>query len=235
MDELARIRIEYDRRARDARYRNWYSAFNPANIFIVQERDREMARLLATYLGQPLSTCRILDLGCGSGHELAKFIGLGAKSERLFGLDLLWDRVQSARHRFAHLRFQCGNAEALPYPNHTFDLISQFTVFTSILDEGLRQRMAAEMLRVLKPQGLVLWYDYRLNPTNPHTRGIERAEIKRLFPHCQYDFRRVTLAPPLARLVAPHSWFLCALLNQFPFLRTHDLVVIRRRSNEASF
>ena len=45
-----------------------------------------------------------------------------------------------------------------------------------------RLAMAEEMVRVLrKPDGLIVWYDFWLNPTNKQTRGIRPTEIKKLF------------------------------------------------------
>ena len=228
MDDVARLKTEYARRSTDPRYRDWYSPFNRANIFITQERDRAIAQMLAQHVRREWADCWILDVGCGRGNELSKFMGYGAAARNLFGIDLLGDRVREARAKYSDLQFSCGNAATLPYPDGVFDLVFQFTVFTSILDDALRRRIASEMLRVLDRRGVILWYDYRLNPTNPQTRGIEKSEIKTLFPNCEYHFRRVTLAPPLARLVAPHSWFACELLNQLFFLRTHWLAVISK-------
>lgn len=229
MDDLARLQTEYARRAHDPRYREWYSPFNRANLFITQERDRTIAQMLADHVHGDWERLRILDAGCGRGNELAKFIGYGANARNLFGVDLLGDRVREARAKHSALQFACGNAATLPYPDGAFDLVLQFTVFTSILAADLRRQIAGEMLRVLRAGGAILWYDYRLNPTNPQTRGIERAEIKALFPNCEYHFQRVTLAPPLARWLAPRSWLVCEVLNQLFFLRTHWLAVILKK------
>jgi SAM-dependent methyltransferase len=229
INDLARLKSEYARRAHDPRYREWYSPFNRANIFITQERDRAIAQMLAQHIPRDWNALRILDVGCGRGNELVKFLGYGVRERNLFGVDLLGDRVRAGREKFSALQFACGNAATLPYPDGAFDLVLQFTVFTSILDADLRRRIASEMLRALEPRGAILWYDYRLNPTNPQTRGIEKSEIKTLFPHCDYHWQRVTLAPPLARLVAPRSWFACEMLNQLSFLRTHWLALISKK------
>ena len=45
-------------------------------------------------------------------------------------------------------------------PFHSFDLLLQSPVFTSILDQAMKERVAAEMMRVSKPGGLILWYDF---------------------------------------------------------------------------
>ena len=50
----------------------------------------------------------------------------------------------------------------------------QATVFSSTLDRRMRQNIAREMLRVLKPEGIVLWYDYHVNNSrNPDVRGVK--------------------------------------------------------------
>ena len=103
----------------------------------------------------------------------------------------------------------------------------QYTVFSSVLDDSVKANLALEMLRVLRPDGMIIWYDFWLNPTNPQTRGIRPAEIRRLFPNCRYEFRRITLAPPIAHALAGRSWLLCYLLEKLWIFNTHYLAGIR--------
>src|SRR5206468_12139162 len=116
----------------------------------------------------------------------------------------------------------------LPWPDAHFDVISQFVVFTSILDWSLKQQIAAEMLRVLKPSGVILWYDFRMNnPRNAQVRGIGRAEVERLFPLCNIRLHSLLLAPPVASMIVPRSTRLASMLERVPFLRTHYLGLIK--------
>jgi hypothetical protein len=102
-------------------------------------------------------------------------------------------------------------------------------VFTSILDEDLKRHAAAEMLRVLKRDGLILWYDYHVNnPFNRDVRGVKRREIHQLFPDCHVELKPITLLPPLARALAPYSYLGCYLLEKFSPLCTHYLGAIRK-------
>jgi ubiquinone/menaquinone biosynthesis C-methylase UbiE len=55
------------------------------------------------------------------------------------------------------------SAPALSFLDKTFDLVVQSAVFNSILDFEMKQQIASEMLRVLKDDGLILWYDYHVN------------------------------------------------------------------------
>lgn len=226
MDDRERLKTEYARRAQDPRYREWYASTNAANQFIEQDRDAMARALLAAHF--PLAAdARVLDLGCGGGHELVKWRDLVAE-KNLCGIDLLPERVARGRAACSALSLVCGDGTHLPFASHTFQLVMQFTVFTSILDPALKQRLAAEMLRVLKPGGAILWYDYWWNPTNAQTRGITRREIRQLFPECSLRVQRVTLAPPLARWFAPRSLKMCAWLNHLPFLRSHYLALLTR-------
>ena len=110
------------------------------------------------------------------------------------------------------------------------DLVLQFTVFSSILDAGLKSAIAGRLWSWLKPGGAVLSYDFIYNdPRNPDVRKLDVCELRRLLPDGQFHVRRVTLAPPLARRVAPVSPALFWALNALPFLRlSHALCLIRK-------
>lgn len=226
MNELERIRAVYARRraeGRDARY----TVFDRANLFRLLALERELITTLRAEGLTEVTALRVLDVGCGGGWWLRTLLRWGAHPAHLAGIDLLPEAVAACRAIHPDLDVRLGSAEELPYTDGAFDLVSQFTVFSSILNDGLRRRVAAEMLRVLRPGGVVLWYDFTVNPVNPDARGIGRRELTRLFPGCRLRVRRVTLAPPLARLVAPRSWLLAELLERLPPLRTHLLATAR--------
>ena len=83
------------------------------------------------------------------------------------------------------------------------------------------------MRRVLKPGGLILSYDFWLNPLNRQTRGIRPKEIREYFPDSQYSFERITLAPPLAGRLVPLSWTGALTLEALGIFNTHYLAAIR--------
>lgn len=175
---------------------------NPGNVSIQQDRDRHLLSWLHRSGYMPLDTKKILDVGCGRGYSLRTFLRWGAKSENLFGIDLISSHIEQARRGLPRATLELGNATSLNYADETFDLVQQFTIFSSILHGATRRKVALEMIRVLKTGGHVIWYDFFVNnPWNPNVRGVGRREIRELFPHCDYCFERVTLAPPIARLI----------------------------------
>jgi SAM-dependent methyltransferase len=230
VSEAERIRAVYARRGErglDARYSYW----EPTNLYTFQQRERAVVEALGRHGLLPLGERRVLDVGCGDGSVLRDLLRYGARPDNLEGIDLLPERIERARELSPNLRFAEGDAAALAHADSSFDLALAFTLFSSILDEETRRRVAGEMLRVLRPGGLALLYDFWLNPRNPDVRPLGKREVRALFSGCRFDWRRVTLAPPLVRLLAPRSWLACYLLERLPFLRTHYLVAIRKEGS----
>src|SRR4029077_3485600 len=93
--EISRIQDVYLRRDRCCKQR--YGIAEPGNVLRIEELNRRMQALLAARIGADLSGQRILDVGCGSGYWLRQFIQWGACPDRLFGLDLLRERIENAR------------------------------------------------------------------------------------------------------------------------------------------
>lgn len=229
MDEIENIRERYERRKKMSE-RSFYSYFNVGNLFLIQERQRKIIKLLDKYERGDLSDEKIIDIGCGNGSMLRDFISWGAKPENLLGIDLLEERINVGKKISPNIDLVCGDAEKLDFPEKNFDIVTQFVCFTSILDFGMKKNIANEMLRVLKDNGIILWYDFKYNnPKNPDVRGIKKEEIKTLFPNCSYDFNLITLAPPVVRKLAPISWLLCYFLTELKLLNTHYLAIIRKK------
>jgi ubiquinone/menaquinone biosynthesis C-methylase UbiE len=225
--EEARIRAAYAKREEaDARY-SWFS---PGYQFMVQQRERRVLALLRRHGFAALESKKILEVGCGTGQWLRDFVKWGARPENVTGIDLLPQRLSRARRLCPPaVRIQCASAAQLPFSNERFDLVLQSTVFTSILDPDLRRCVASEMMRVVKPNGFILWYDYHVNnPWNRDVRGVKRREIYQLFPDCRIELKGITLLPHLARLLSPHSYLGCCLLEKLPPLCTHYLGTIRK-------
>src|SRR5262245_3483295 len=225
--EQARIQAAYAKRQLDDARSSYFSM---GNLFIMQERERRLLTLLKRNNLAPLYTKKILEVGCGTGYWLREFIKWGARPENITGIDLLVDRVAEARYLCPEaVKIVYGNAAALAFPDATFDLVVQSTVFTSVLDAMMKHQMASEMLRVVKDDGFILWYDYHVNnPWNPDVRGVKRREILQLFPGCRIQLQRITLVPPLVRLLAPYSWLTCYVLGKMPWLCTHYIGLISK-------
>src|SRR6266566_3800855 len=177
-----------------------WSAANRGNQAMLWELHLKIREFLRKAGFFPLEKRRILDVGCGTGENLAAFADWGANPQNLFGIDLILDRIRAARRNSPRITFQLANAEALPFADRTFDLVAVFTVFTSILNHQMAVNSCREINRILSAGGAVLWYDFRMdNPFNRHVRGMSRKHIQNLFPGFTISLETVSLLPPLAR------------------------------------
>jgi SAM-dependent methyltransferase len=226
-DNRLQIQTEYEDRVRRLAGNDLYSWFNPAHLFYIQQRQRAVLLSLKQLGYTDLANLRILEIGCGSGGVLAEFLSYGAVSHNLFGLDLLPDRLLNARQRLPGTHLLRADGSRVPFPEHSFDLVLQYMAISSVLDQDLRRMICSEMLRVLKPDGLILSYDFWVNPTNKQTRGLRMKEIKAAFPECHIHQLRVTLAPPISRRFISISWGLCLFLESLEILNTHYLATIQ--------
>lgn len=209
---------------------NRYSLLNPSAWQGVQERQRALISLLVNHTDKPLNQLRVLEIGCGSGSNLLELLRMGFSSENLVGNELLPERAILARKNLPiACDVQTGDATELTYTESSFDILYQSTVFSSLLDDEFQVKLASTMWRWLRPGGGVLWYDFTYdNPRNPDVRGIPVKRIQTFFPDGRIDVRRVTLAPPISRIVCKIHPSLYTLFNITPLLRTHVLCWIQK-------
>ncbi|HTS38100.1 MAG TPA: class I SAM-dependent methyltransferase [Candidatus Solibacter sp.] len=226
--EDARIRTVYSDRRKNIPG-TLYARTNPFSQCSSHEREEAMAALFRQEGLLSLAGLRILDVGCGRGETMRQLLEYGANPKLVSGIDLLEENINDARRLAPHIHAICGSACKLPFPDECFNLVIQFMLFTSVLDDGVKSLIAAELNRVLIPGGRILWYDFTFdNPKNPNVHGITKSEIKELFPEFEMRAKRITLAPPVGRIVAPISSALYYCLSRLPPLCTHLLCFLKK-------
>ena len=196
-----------------------------AHLLRLHQRYRATLRLLNRAGHSDLSRARVLDVGCGDGTMLCEYAQWGASPEHLAGIDLRADRIEEAQARVPAANLVCGSGDDLLWADGHFDIVSAFTVFSSVLDDATRKKVASEMIRVLKPGGVILWYDtVRENPHNAKVRAVSTKEIQSLFPGLHLDVQMISFLPHIAR-----RWpiavleFVYSLLAALPGCSSHAL------------
>ena len=185
--ELDRLRDEY--RVRDAAAETPYRWDNPGYVSYMQIVERELLRGLAD-AGVELAGARVLDVGCGGGYFLHRLSEYGAGE--CHGIDLMESRIEDARQRYPGLAWHVGSATKLPFEDGSFELVTQFTCLSSIVDDAARSAAASEMRRVAGG-GWILSLDLRA-AGGSRRRDANGRPRRGLAPQA---FRRA--APPPAR------------------------------------
>jgi SAM-dependent methyltransferase len=215
--ELERARAAY--RARDASAETPYRWDNPGYVAYMQSVERSVLRALRD-AGMQLADARTLDVGCGSGYFLHRLREYGAGE--CVGIDLMEERIAAGRERYPGLDLRVGSAAELPFEAGSFDLVTQFTCLSSIVDDELRLAAAREMLRVAAG-GWVLSFDLRGSPARrrpasaTQTVPLDGSELRRLFGEPSL-LRRASLRFDLAQLLGRRP-LLAAALAELPLFR----------------
>jgi SAM-dependent methyltransferase len=219
--ELERIRAEYE--ARDAAATSPYRWDNPGYVAYMQILERALLKAFRD-AGIRLEGSRVLDIGAGTGYFLHRLQEYGAGE--CHGIDLMESRIAEGRESYPTLELRVGSATELPYGDGEFDLVTQFTCLSSILDDDVRALAAREMRRV--SGGWVLSYDMRglrlpgrRNAADTPTVGLDRDQLARLFG-APTLLRRVMPPFELTQLAGRHE-LLARAAAKLPPLRSHYL------------
>lgn len=125
---------------------------------------------------------KALDVCCGTG-DIA--LGLARRGVEVSGLDFSEKMLEIARERqtkggmrFAHAQFVGGDAQNLPFPDRTFDIVTIGYGLRNLTswEAGLR-----EMQRVAKPGGRLVILEFG-KPENRVWRAIYEAYLKLFSP-----------------------------------------------------
>lgn len=229
-NEADKVTERYARRNANS-YKDMYSILNTSVWQTLQEKQRALIQLLRDHADRRLDEMSVLEIGCGSGNNLLELLRMGFSPDKLAGNELLPERFSVARRNLpSALALHEGDATKLAFPNGSFDVVYQSTVFSSLMDDEFQAKLAYRVWDWVRPGGGVLWYDFTYdNPSNPDVKGVSLARIRQLFPEGVVHSRRVTLAPPISRRVCKLHPALYTLLNTLPLLRTHVLCWIEKK------
>jgi ubiquinone/menaquinone biosynthesis C-methylase UbiE len=138
--------------------------------------ERDIAALMerAGQLGHPAERKAALDFGCGVGRLTQALAGY---FEQCTGVDIAQSMVAKARElgKRPNCTFVVNTADNLRvFPDRQFDLVCTFIVLQHIGSRAAIKSYIAEFVRVLKPEGLLV---FQLPSHVPLIRG--RSQLRR--------------------------------------------------------
>jgi len=129
---------------------------------------------------QPPKDARILEIGCGTGHNLKMLSEFGTVA----GLEIDEAARSFAEKRVGHEIFSAPLPELAGIPERHYDVVGAFDVIEHILDD---EGAIASIARLLKPGGKLVmtvpahqWMWSAHDVVNHHKRRYSKASLKRL-------------------------------------------------------
>jgi ubiquinone/menaquinone biosynthesis C-methylase UbiE len=111
---------------------------------------RRLDVLLERQLPRRGDGLRLLDIGCGTGHQMASLRGRGFE---VAGVDGSSDMLEHARANNPEAEIKHSDVDSIPFPDASFDFVLCIEVLRYLPDST---RCIQEMARVLKPGGVCL-------------------------------------------------------------------------------
>lgn len=206
-----------------------WSIYNEGNLFLIHSREYHLIKLLKYFNLYQLKDKKILEVGCGTAFELRNFLRYGAESKNLYGLDKDYNSIKIAKSKSGGIFYKVSDARLLPYKDKVFDIIIAFVLFSSVTSKEDRLQIAKEMIRVLKDDGLIIFYDFFIrNPQNKSIKAVRKKDIRELFNCCSFYFKRITFLPPVCRILPSFLLIFYYIFESLKIFNTHYIVGIKR-------
>lgn len=218
--DVERIRAAYAQR-RDA------GGMSPSAAYVVDERRSILQRVVIDRFGEDHRSLRVLDVGCGTGGDLAFWRDRGVPADHLAGTELLAGPFAQARANVPEADIRLVDGFDLPWHDGAFDLTWSSMAFSSIAGSTSRRRLFSEMWRVTRAGGIVAIYDFHVRkPTNRNVVALNARRVEQLGQHPWARIRATPLLPILPMVLRMPSWVQGWLLRLLP--RTHSVWVWAR-------
>jgi len=131
-------------------------------------------RAISMKMLQPSEGMTILDVGCGTGTGLERYLKAGCE---VFGIDASQAMLNQAQSRLGERAdLTLGDAADMPYDDDTFDVVVA-SMFLHELDADTRDRVVFEIARVLTPDGKAVIIDFAATDLTPKGRAIRAMSM----------------------------------------------------------
>lgn len=173
IDERQRIERFYTDRFLPA---NAWTCLRPCPYLYLRQRQRRIREtLISCGINTPesLRDLDVLEVGCGNGTNIAWLIELGVDPARCTGIDLVPKQIEAARIRLPSVRWYEGDLAATEVGG-PFDFVMLIAVLTSITYKPLKQQVIDRCFSLLKPGGILFFYDYMSLREDPGTKDYKK-------------------------------------------------------------
>ncbi len=177
---------------------------------------------------------KMLEVGVGAGSDFLQWVRAGTQAH---GIDLTTEAIENVKQRLAvynlqAIELQVADAENLPYPNNSFDLVYSWGVIHHSPDTP---KCLAEIIRVTKPGGMIKIMIYNRRSLFAFYRYLACGFFKGkpfksfksvLFEHQESPGTKAYTFAETKKMIAPHPVKIISLNAQ---VSAHDLLYYKGR------
>lgn len=212
------------------RIRDYFEAASwrpsPGRDYLVRERTA-MFHAIVAGLRRSYKSLAICDVGCSTGDELVAWRDLGVPASRLAGTELVPSRAEIARERLPEADIRVVEGFDLPFASGSFDVCTAALVLSTIAGPAQRRRLLTEMLRITRPGGLVVIYDFVIRkPWNRNVVAVATRDLASVLGRPIEVQRAAPFLPFLTAVLRLPDWIARRLIRILP--RTHRIWVWSR-------
>lgn len=162
IEEIRQFYLRYDE---NQRYHQKWGYENPVAADYWNIRREIILKKIDQLSFQLPHSPKILELGSGFGVELEKFNPNTSSLPLKVGVEIDYSRCIVAQKTYQPCHFFCGDIQNLAFKEGQFDIVMQYTCVFHHSDPKMREKIYQEIHRVLKPGGLLIWWDMtRISP-----------------------------------------------------------------------
>lgn len=174
MDDLERMKVFYDHKAKDE-----WSIFNCYPFFLDCKQTYLMTKILHKF---NLKESSLLDIGAGEGNFILKMISFGIKHQNIMAIEYLTDRYDLLSEKLPNIKAINDDFLNVKLENK-YDIITLMAVLTSITDNEIRYSILEKSLNYISEGGMIILYDYFDEDEkflNENYRTLSLNKIKRI-------------------------------------------------------
>jgi ubiquinone/menaquinone biosynthesis C-methylase UbiE len=149
-----------------------YDGFAEKYSEVFFDNNQDSINVYFDYFDDSLKGKKVLDLGCGTGSDLAEMQSRGAS---IFGIDASKEMVRIARETLPDADIKVGVFENIPFPDQSFDIVISKWAFQTSPDID---PIYSEIARVLKPNGQLIYLS-----SHPVRQFIEKKRKAKNYFH----------------------------------------------------
>jgi SAM-dependent methyltransferase len=130
----------------------WNKSWKKASVKKTMNRKKRWLPILSYFKIKPKQYWKVLDLGCGTGHDMMFF--KKRYGCRVYGIDISRESIKIAKKTFGKINVIRADIRFLPFKMNSFDFVISYGTIEHVENT---EKVIKEVVKVLKPNGYFIF------------------------------------------------------------------------------